>query len=116
MYTVCEPSVCPKLLEDFIEEFFYQNPISQLGVIITRNKRAEKISDLAGNSRKHIKVITYSLNCVVLFKYFICVICHEHVSRTGTQSLATECVDWRTVLTKFFRASNKLIEAITVSR
>lgn len=44
-----------KLLEDFIEEFFYQNPISQLGVIITRNKRAEKISDLAGNSKKHIK-------------------------------------------------------------
>lgn len=50
-----------KLLEDFIEEFFYQNPISQLGVIITRNKRAEKISDLAGNSKKHIKVIFVSL-------------------------------------------------------
>lgn len=45
-----------KLLEDFIEEFFYQNPISQLGVIITRNKRAEKVSELAGNSKKHIKV------------------------------------------------------------
>lgn len=44
-----------KLLEDFIEEFFYQNPISQLGIIITRNKRAEKISDLTGNSKKHIK-------------------------------------------------------------
>lgn len=49
--------LCLKLLEDFIEEFFYQNPISQLGIIITRNKRAEKISDLAGNSKKHIKVI-----------------------------------------------------------
>lgn len=44
-----------KLLEDFIEEFFYQNPISQLGIIITRNKRAEKISDLGGNSKKHVK-------------------------------------------------------------
>ncbi|KAF3421330.1 hypothetical protein E2986_08302 [Frieseomelitta varia] len=44
-----------KLLEDFIEEFFYQNPISQLGVIITRNKRAEKVSELAGNSKKHVK-------------------------------------------------------------
>ncbi|XP_014475198.1 PREDICTED: general transcription factor IIH subunit 2 isoform X4 [Dinoponera quadriceps] len=44
-----------KLLGDFIEEFFYQNPISQLGIIVTRNKRAEKISDLAGNSKKHIK-------------------------------------------------------------
>ncbi|XP_076248547.1 general transcription factor IIH subunit 2 Ssl1 isoform X2 [Calliopsis andreniformis] len=46
-----------KLLEDFIEEFFYQNPISQLGVIVTRNKRAEKISELAGNSKKHVKEI-----------------------------------------------------------
>ncbi|XP_014224932.1 general transcription factor IIH subunit 2 [Trichogramma pretiosum] len=44
-----------KLLEDFIEEFFYQNPISQLGVIITRNKRAEKITDLTGNPKKPIK-------------------------------------------------------------
>nr|XP_033340435.1 general transcription factor IIH subunit 2-like [Megalopta genalis]XP_033340436.1 general transcription factor IIH subunit 2-like [Megalopta genalis]XP_033340437.1 general transcription factor IIH subunit 2-like [Megalopta genalis] len=44
-----------KLLEDFIDEFFYQNPISQLGVIVTRNKRAEKVSDLGGNSKKHIK-------------------------------------------------------------
>ena len=46
-----------KLLEDFIEEFFYQNPISQLGVIVTRNKRAEKASDLAGNSKKHVKEV-----------------------------------------------------------
>ncbi|XP_043248093.1 general transcription factor IIH subunit 2 [Colletes gigas] len=46
-----------KLLEDFVEEFFYQNPISQLGIILTRNKRAEKISELAGNSKKHVKEI-----------------------------------------------------------
>lgn len=52
-----------KLLEDFIEEFFYQNPISQLGIIITRNKRAEKISDLAGNLKKHIKVTL----CFIIF-------------------------------------------------
>ncbi|KAJ8895283.1 hypothetical protein PR048_000608 [Dryococelus australis] len=46
-----------KVLEGFVEEFFDQNPISQLGIITTRNKRAEKISDLAGNGRKHIKNI-----------------------------------------------------------
>ncbi|XP_071446274.1 general transcription factor IIH subunit 2 isoform X1 [Hetaerina americana] len=46
-----------KLLEGFIEEYFDQNPISQMGIIITRNKRAEKICDLAGNPRKHIKLI-----------------------------------------------------------
>lgn len=41
-----------KLLEGFIEEFFDQNPISQLGLISTRNKRAERAVDLAGNGRK----------------------------------------------------------------
>ncbi|KAJ8985989.1 hypothetical protein NQ317_013873 [Molorchus minor] len=46
-----------KLMELFIEEFFDQNPISQIGIIIMHNKRAEKISDLAGNARKHIKHI-----------------------------------------------------------
>ncbi|XP_001599241.1 general transcription factor IIH subunit 2 [Nasonia vitripennis] len=44
-----------KLLEDFIDEFFYQNPISQLGIIITRNKRAEKITDLTGNPKKPLQ-------------------------------------------------------------
>lgn len=46
------------MLEIFIDEFFDQNPISQMGVIIMHNKRAERISDLAGNARKHIKAIT----------------------------------------------------------
>jgi transcription initiation factor TFIIH subunit 2 len=46
-----------KLLENFIDEFFDQNPISQIGIIIMHNKRAEKISDLAGNSRKHVKAV-----------------------------------------------------------
>ncbi|XP_017781948.1 PREDICTED: general transcription factor IIH subunit 2 [Nicrophorus vespilloides] len=46
-----------KLMEAFIEEFFDQNPISQLGIIIMHNKRAEKISELAGNGRKHAKAV-----------------------------------------------------------
>ncbi|KAK0174386.1 hypothetical protein PV327_010163 [Microctonus hyperodae] len=46
-----------KLLEEFVNEFFYQNPISQLGIITTKNKRAEKISELTGNAKKHIKKI-----------------------------------------------------------
>lgn len=44
-------------MENFIEEFFDQNPISQIGIILMHNKRAEKVSDLAGNARKHIKCI-----------------------------------------------------------
>ncbi|XP_047503667.1 general transcription factor IIH subunit 2 [Pieris napi] len=46
-----------KLLEKFIEEFFDQNPLSQLGLVTMKNKRAEKISELSGNVRKHIKVV-----------------------------------------------------------
>lgn len=40
-----------------MEEFFDQNPISQIGIIIMHNKRAEKISELAGNCKKHVKQI-----------------------------------------------------------
>lgn len=42
-----------KLLEDFITEYFDQNPISQIGLIVTRNKRAEKITELSGNPQLH---------------------------------------------------------------
>jgi len=46
-----------KLLEGFIQEFFDLNPISQLGIISTKMKRSEKVTDLAGNQKKHIEVI-----------------------------------------------------------
>ncbi|KAG9354377.1 hypothetical protein JZ751_001084 [Albula glossodonta] len=46
-----------KLMEYFVEEYFDQNPISQVGIIITRNKRAEKLTDLAGNPRKHVEAL-----------------------------------------------------------
>uniref|UniRef100_A0A8C4QNT2 General transcription factor IIH, polypeptide 2 n=1 Tax=Eptatretus burgeri TaxID=7764 RepID=A0A8C4QNT2_EPTBU len=42
-----------KLLELFVEEFFFQNPISQLGFITTRNKRAEQLTELGGTPKKH---------------------------------------------------------------
>lgn len=42
-------------MNKFIQEFLEQNPISQLGVVATRNKRAEKISDLSGNAKKHLQ-------------------------------------------------------------
>lgn len=46
-----------KLLEVFIEEFFDQNPISQLGVFAMKNKRTEKVTEMAGSFRKHIKAL-----------------------------------------------------------
>ncbi|XP_014252378.1 general transcription factor IIH subunit 2 [Cimex lectularius] len=44
-----------KLLENFTEEFLYESPLSQLGFILTRNKRAEKFSELSGNTKKHLE-------------------------------------------------------------
>jgi hypothetical protein len=64
-------------LEGFIDEFFDQNPISQMGIIIMKNKRAEKISELAGNPRKHIKVRE-----VCHFSEKCHVICHDGLQCT----------------------------------
>ncbi|XP_061586153.1 general transcription factor IIH subunit 2 [Cololabis saira] len=46
-----------KLMESFIDEYFDQNPISQVGIITTKNKRAEKLTDLAGNPKKHVSAL-----------------------------------------------------------
>ncbi|EGC33332.1 TFIIH subunit [Dictyostelium purpureum] len=43
--------------EQFIKEFFDQNPISQLSIIITKNSKAEKISELSGNPQRHIQAM-----------------------------------------------------------
>ena len=44
-----------KFLEKFVYSYFDQNPVSQLGLIITRNKTAEKICDMVGNPKKFIE-------------------------------------------------------------
>ncbi|XP_074654327.1 general transcription factor IIH subunit 2-like isoform X2 [Tubulanus polymorphus] len=46
-----------KLLETFVEEYFDQNPISQLGIIVTRSKRSEKLTELGGNPKRHIAAL-----------------------------------------------------------
>jgi transcription initiation factor TFIIH subunit 2 len=45
------------LLKEFIFLYFDSNPISQIGIIITRKKRVEKISELAGNPRAHVALL-----------------------------------------------------------
>ncbi|XP_065836622.1 general transcription factor IIH subunit 2-like [Oscarella lobularis] len=52
-----------KLVENFIYEYFDQNPISQIGIIVTRNSRAEKLTDLGGNPKHHISALQDSLKC-----------------------------------------------------
>ncbi|KAJ0176700.1 hypothetical protein K1T71_007879 [Dendrolimus kikuchii] len=51
-----------KLLEKFVEEFFDQNPLSQLGLVAMKNKRAERITELSGNVRKHVKAVENLIN------------------------------------------------------
>lgn len=42
---------------DFIHEFFDQNPISQLGIIIMRNGLAYLVSPISGNPQDHIDIL-----------------------------------------------------------
>ncbi|XP_054867544.1 general transcription factor IIH subunit 2 isoform X2 [Amphiprion ocellaris] len=53
-----------KLMEAFIDGYFDQNPISQVGIITTKNKRAEKLTDLAGNPKKHIAMLKKAVDTV----------------------------------------------------
>ncbi|TPX59321.1 hypothetical protein PhCBS80983_g02535 [Powellomyces hirtus] len=50
------------LAEQFIGEFFDQNPLSQLGVIITRDSLAEKLTELTGNPNDHINALKKRIN------------------------------------------------------
>eukprot|EP01080_Neovahlkampfia_damariscottae_P000544 gene544-8056_t len=43
--------------KSFVKEYFDQNPICQMGLIISRNGIAEKISDLTGNPKKILKAV-----------------------------------------------------------
>jgi hypothetical protein len=44
-------AVTLNVVESFIREYFDQNPISQLGIIVTKNSRAEKITELSGKDQ-----------------------------------------------------------------
>ena len=43
-------------LQEFVRQYFDQNPLSQLGLIVTRNQSAQKVTDLTANPAKHIEV------------------------------------------------------------
>ncbi|KAK4054996.1 hypothetical protein OIO90_003337 [Microbotryomycetes sp. JL221] len=42
---------------EFITEFFDQNPISQLAIVVTRDGQAERLTPLGGNPVDHLKVL-----------------------------------------------------------
>ena len=43
--------------QEFVREFFEQNPISQLGLLGLRDGLAVRISDMSGNPTEHINAI-----------------------------------------------------------
>merc|ERR1712168_1041644 len=50
-------AVVRDILQSFIPEYFDQNPISQLGLIVTKDKRAEMLTKLSGNPKSHIAAL-----------------------------------------------------------
>ncbi|KAI8089180.1 Ssl1-like-domain-containing protein [Halteromyces radiatus] len=48
--------------QQFINEFFDQNPISQLGIIVTRDGIAEKLTELSGNPSDHARALQSKKN------------------------------------------------------
>ena len=46
-----------KYAQEFVQEYFEQNPISQLGVIGLRDGLAVRISDLSGNPNDHVEAL-----------------------------------------------------------
>ncbi|KAK4475459.1 hypothetical protein MN116_002511 [Schistosoma mekongi] len=50
----------------FVREYFDQNPISQLGIIVTSDRRAERLTELSGNPRPHLAALQslYTRTCV----------------------------------------------------
>ena len=46
-----------KFAQDFVLEYFEQNPISQLGVLGLRDGLAVRISDMSGNPNDHVEAL-----------------------------------------------------------
>jgi len=53
--------VVVRAAQAFVRRFFDENPISQLGVIVTRDRIAEKVSDLGGSAKHHVAALEAQL-------------------------------------------------------
>lgn len=50
------------MIKKFIHDYYDQNPISQLGLLVTRNRLAERITDLSGNVSSHTSKLLKLMN------------------------------------------------------
>mmetsp|Transcript_26852 Transcript_26852/g.45283 ORF Transcript_26852/g.45283 Transcript_26852/m.45283 type:complete len:538 (+) Transcript_26852:61-1674(+) len=53
----CRLEATKACVQRFINDYYDQNPISQIGTIITRDRSAQRISELSGNPKNHIHQI-----------------------------------------------------------
>eukprot|EP00903_Cladosiphon_okamuranus_P015895 g14680.t1 len=51
-------AVTLRIVQDFITNYFDQNPLSQLGILVTREGRADKVTELSGNPKAHMEALT----------------------------------------------------------
>ena len=56
-YKPCRLEVSKACVQKFIGEYFDQNPISQLSVIVTRDRSAQRLTELSGNPKNHVHMI-----------------------------------------------------------
>lgn len=56
-------AVVAKQVEAFIREFFDQNPLSQIGLVIIKDGVAQCLTDLGGSPESHIKALMGKLGC-----------------------------------------------------
>ena len=66
-------------MQAFIREFFDQNPLSHLGLIVLRNGVAEKLTDLSGSPVRNARqrqllcsLRSRSLRCLQPYKHTLC--------------------------------------------
>ncbi|KAK9940191.1 hypothetical protein M0R45_016862 [Rubus argutus] len=55
--------VVAKHVEAFIREFFYQNPLSQVGLVSIKDGVAHILTDLGGSPESHVKAVMGKLEC-----------------------------------------------------
>lgn len=61
-YKPCRLQVSKSCVKKFITDYFDQNPISQVSLAVTRDRVAQKITDLSGNPRSQIHKLDSILN------------------------------------------------------
>ncbi|CAN1307073.1 General transcription factor IIH subunit 2 [Linum perenne] len=56
-------AVIAKHVEAFIREFFDQNPLSQIGLVVIKDGVAQSLTELGGSPESHIKALISKLGC-----------------------------------------------------